>query len=154
MVSRKDLRTCVESANGKEFTPISLSNNELGSTMEVEHFDGINFTGTYTSLVSANGQSAKGALFGSIAGDAIAFLVNWKDEFTSLTAWFGLVPGDENRPATYAFWHLLSTPPRMKERGSQLWRDPICSSLRTSHSSGADRDITLLYLLGSHRMNK
>jgi hypothetical protein len=110
MVSRKDLRPYAESAEGKEFSPVGVWKNELGSTMEIEHFDGTNFTGIYTSAVSANGQSAKGVLSGTVAGDAIAFLVNWKEEFASVTAWSGLVLGNGDTPAIYALWHMSSTP--------------------------------------------
>jgi hypothetical protein len=89
---------------------VGVWKNELGSTMEVEQYDGTNFTGSYTSAVSANGQSAKGTLSGTVAGDAVAFLVNWKQQFSSVTAWSGLVLGDAATPAIYALWHLSTTP--------------------------------------------
>jgi hypothetical protein len=110
MVSRKELRPYEQSKSGKQFSPTGLWKNELGSTMLVEQFDGTNFTGTYTSAVSAAGKSATGTLSGTIAGDAISFLVNWREEFASVTAWAGLVLSDGESPAIYALWHLASTP--------------------------------------------
>lgn len=110
MVSRKDLRPYAEHTNGKAFSPVGVWENELGSSMEIDQFDGTAFTGTYTSAVSAEGKSAKGALSGTIAGDAIAFLVNWKEEFSSVTAWSGLVLSNGKTTAINTLWHMASTP--------------------------------------------
>jgi hypothetical protein len=110
MLSRKDLLPYAESADGKVFSPVGAWNNELGSTMTVDQFDGTNFSGTYSSAVSADGTSAKGTLWGTIAGGSIAFLVNWKAEFPSVTAWSGLVLSDGKTTAIHTLWHLASTP--------------------------------------------
>ncbi len=110
MVSRKDLQPYSVSAKGAAFSPVGTWENELGSVMVIEQFDGTNFSGTYKSAVSASGSSARGTLSGTLAGDAIAFVVNWKEEFASVTAWSGLVLSDGDTPAIYALWHLASTP--------------------------------------------
>lgn len=78
--------------------------------MEVDQFDGTNFSGSYTSAVSADGTAAKGTLSGTVADGAVGFLVNWKAEFASVTAWTGLILSDGITPAIYSLWHLGNTP--------------------------------------------
>ena len=86
MPSLKDLQPYSKTGTTGQFPLEGFWRNELGSTMEVERFDGTNFTGTYTSAVSAGGTAAKGTLSGTVADDAIAFCVNWKQAFESVTA--------------------------------------------------------------------
>ncbi len=91
--------------------------NELGSVMAIETFDGRNFTGTYKTAVSAGGGSVTGVLAGTVAGDAIAFTVNWSGAFSSVTAWSGLLLGTADSPVVYTLWHLAATP----EEDSEYW---------------------------------
>lgn len=110
MVNRKDLRPYSQLQRGKAFSPEGTWENELGSTMEIDEFDGANFSGTYTSAVSADRQAVKGKLTGTLVGDAIAFIVNWKDNFSSVTAWSGLVLGHDDVEYIHTLWLLASTP--------------------------------------------
>jgi hypothetical protein len=93
------------------FDPTGTWQNELGSTMTITSFSGGQFSGTYSSPVSGGGGQVEGPLTGSLAGDAIAFVVNWGN-LNSVTAWSGLVgtanEGEQNM--IYALWHLAETP--------------------------------------------
>jgi Avidin family len=52
-----------------------------------------------TSLVSADNKTVTGDVAGTLTGDAIVFAVNWKEEFSSVTAWCGLVLSESDVPA-------------------------------------------------------
>lgn len=110
MVSRKDLRPYSQIQGSKVFSPEGRWQNELRSTMVIDQFDGTNFPGTYTSAVSTDGQAIEAAVRGTLVGDAIAFLVNWKDNFSSVTAWTGLILGHADVQVIHTLWHLASTP--------------------------------------------
>jgi|SRR5579875_1300978 len=118
MLSRKDLRPFSQQSTAEKFDPTGLWINELGSTMTIEEYDGTNFFGSYTSLVSADGKTVSGRVSGTIAGDSIAFTVNWKADFSSVTAWSGIVMGSEEGSAIYTLWHLSSTP----ESDDDVWQ--------------------------------
>lgn len=124
MASLKDLRPYSQANTGKQFSPEGVWENELGSTIKVESFDGTNFSGTYRSAVSAEGESADGSLSGTLAGDAIAFVVNWKAEFASVTAWTGVVLSGSDSPAIYALWHLASSP----SEDEQAWESILAGA--------------------------
>jgi hypothetical protein len=84
--------------------------NELGSTMTITGFDGRTFGGSYTSAVSSGHSPVTGTLTGTLAGDAIAFMVNWSPAFSSVTSWNGLLLADDDSLSIYSLWHLASTP--------------------------------------------
>ncbi|MGD0633470.1 MAG: avidin/streptavidin family protein [Beijerinckiaceae bacterium] len=100
----------LRAAGAPAFNLEGLWHNELGSTMEVVTVSNNNFTGIYTSAVSAGGVSVSGPLSGTIAGDAIGFTVNWKSSSPSVTSWTGLILADAGDVYLYTLWHLASTP--------------------------------------------
>jgi hypothetical protein len=85
--------------------------------MEIKNFDGAEFSGTYTSAVSEDSNKVTGELTGTLAGDAIAFTVNWSSQYSSVTAWSGLVLSSGEDLAIYTLWHLASTP----ESEASVW---------------------------------
>lgn len=126
MPSLKDLQPYSKTGATGQFPLEGFWRNELGSTMEVKRFDGTTFTGTYTSAVSADGTAAKGTVSGTVAGDAIAFCVNWKQAFESVTAWSGLLLSDGKVPTIYTLWHLASTP----EKEEDAWESILAGTDR------------------------
>ncbi len=90
--------------------PLSLKgkwSNELGSVMDVQHVNGDAFSGEYSSKVSDTGKSVKGTLSGTVAGDTIGFIVNWKPDFASVTSWSGkILATDTGAAYIYTLWHL------------------------------------------------
>ena len=117
-LDRKALRPLSSTHPDLAFTPEGMWMNELGSSMSIEHFDGASFSGIYESAVSENGSSVRGELTGTLAGDAIAFLVNWRSQYSSVTAWSGLVMSSGEVQAIYTLWHLANTP----ESEADAWR--------------------------------
>lgn len=84
----------------------------VGTSRTLECLHAI-LTDRHTSAVSADGTAAKGTVSGTVAGDAIAFCVNWKQAFESVTAWSGLLLSDGMLPTVYTLWHLASTPEKV-----------------------------------------
>jgi len=70
----------------------------------------MSFMEMYRSAVSSGGNSAKGTQSGMVAGYAVAFLVNWKEEFASVTPWLALSASDGEVSANYSLWHVASNP--------------------------------------------
>lgn len=61
--------------------------NELNSVVVITQTSN-SLSGTYTSSVSATGETTSGTLTGYVSGDLISFVVNW-DDFQAITAWVG-----------------------------------------------------------------
>lgn len=121
MIDRKTLRRWSAATRGAGTAPPGLVGkweNELGSIMTIEQFDGTNFSGTYQSAVSSDGKSLTGPLLGTIAGDALAFTVNWGTTYSSVTSWNGLLLGDGSQTYMYTLWNLSSTP----ENEDDVWQ--------------------------------
>ncbi|MFT0174319.1 avidin/streptavidin family protein [Paraburkholderia mimosarum] len=92
--------------------------NELGSVMTIDQFDGVNFSGTYQSAVSSDGQYATGPISGTVAEDAIAFTVDWDIAYASVTSWSGLLLHNGDQACMYTLWNLSSTP----EKEDDFWQ--------------------------------
>lgn len=81
--------------------------NELGSRMVIVDVSGDNFSGFYFSKVSDDDKPAKGMLSGTIAGDTLGFIVNWKPTYHSVTSWSGkLLASAAGAPSIYTLWQL------------------------------------------------
>ncbi|RKP52231.1 avidin/streptavidin family protein [Trinickia fusca] len=113
-VDRKKLKPFSLQLKSEQAATSSLEGtwtNELGSTMLITQTSGSTFGGTYKSAVSSGGQSVKGTLAGTIAGDALAFTVNWQPTYSSVTSWNGLLLSDPQGDLyIYSLWNMSSTP--------------------------------------------
>ncbi|MEX3694420.1 avidin/streptavidin family protein [Paraburkholderia sp. BR14263] len=121
LIDRKTLRPLSSGARDAKATSPELVGkweNELGSIMTIVQFDGENFSGTYESAVSSDGQYATGPLSGTVAGDAIASTVKCDTAYASVTGWSGLLLGNGNQVWMYTLWNLSSTP----EKEDDFWQ--------------------------------
>ncbi|MEX3992847.1 avidin/streptavidin family protein [Paraburkholderia sp. EG286A] len=113
LIDRRALRPLSRIAQGeKAATPelVGKWENELGSVVTIDQFDGTNFSGTYETAVGNDGLAATAPLFGTVAGDAIAFTVNWGPTYVSVRGWSGLLLADGNQACMYTLWNLSCTP--------------------------------------------
>jgi len=107
-IERKQLRPYLASKSSDQTSVPALLGtwqNEIGSTMTVTSFDGTNFSGSYTSAVSEGSGPATGTLSGTLAGNAIAFTVNWLPIFPSVTGWNGLLLTASDELVIYSLWN-------------------------------------------------
>jgi hypothetical protein len=91
-------------------TLLGTWNNELGSVMNITTSDGTVFSGDYKSKDASNNW-VSGSLQGTIAGDTIAFTVNWPSPDNSVTAWAGKLSADtsnSNKIYINTLWLLAS----------------------------------------------
>jgi len=107
-LTRPDLKS-LRLATAGTFDPTGIWTNELGSTMAINQVSGGQMSGSYSSPVSSEGNSASGPLVGMVAGSALGFVVNW-GPLNSVTAWSALVLTDGNSNFLYALWNLADTP--------------------------------------------
>jgi hypothetical protein len=86
--------------------------NELGSVMSIDTFDGMTFSGIYSTAVSSNGSSLQAPVNGfyntaTRTEGTIAFSVNWKflnndkKQVISTTSWNGIVRSDSTIHTTW-----------------------------------------------------
>ncbi|WP_456639310.1 avidin/streptavidin family protein [Bradyrhizobium sp. USDA 10063] len=94
----------------REPTPPDFSGhwvNELGSHMELS-IGGNAVSGTYTSIVSSDGQQISGPVTGYVAGDVIAFAVLWPLATPSITCWVGQITVQaDGTVKLQTLWHLI-----------------------------------------------
>jgi len=103
-----------------------LKKNGLHSTMDLQ-IAGDNVTGTYTSVVSANGQTISGPITGFVSGRTISFVVNWPN--ASITAWVGHMVTEDGDDTIETLWHLATNTPNPADP-NELWESVL---------AGADR---------------
>jgi hypothetical protein len=81
--------------------------NELGSRMVIASASDDLISGDYWSKVSDEHKAVRGKLTGTVAGDTIGFVVNWRPTFDSVTSWSGkLLTTEQGYPYIYTLWQL------------------------------------------------
>jgi len=92
--------------------------NQRGSSVSFVETEG-QLTGTYNTQLGSPDPATAFPLSGIIAGDQIAFAVNFQD-YGSLTNWTGQISEDAEGPFIRTLWHLTRDVPDAQEE-DDMW---------------------------------